>query len=215
MKQRLLFAMMTLLFTVPVFSQAYESQVTYDKKKQKAISIDYAYSQEAVQNAIVQKIEKMGFIGKEEKGVFNKDKGYIIFKDAAITDVSEERMDYIIKVDRKSRKDKDETTLYFLIQKNGEDAIQNTLSANDIGQAKAFLYNLLPEIEEANLEIQIKSQDEAVVKSEKKFKDLQDQKADLEKKLQKNAEDIENQQKQIETQRAALDGLKGKRKTAM
>ena len=54
----------------------------------------------------------------------------------------------------------------------------------------------------------------AVVKSEKKFKDLQDQKAELEKKLQKNAEDIENQQKQIESQRAALEGLKGKRKIA-
>ena len=214
MKQRVMFAMMALLFTAPLFSQAYESQVTYDKKKQKAITIDYAYSQEAVQNAIVQKIEKMGFIGKEEKGVFNKDKGFIIFKDAAITDVTEERMDYIVKVERKSRKDKDETTLYLLLQKSGEDAIQN-MSAHDVGQAKAFLHNLLPEIEEANLEIQIRSQDEAVVKSEKKFKDLQDRKADLEKKLQKNAEDLENQQKQIETQRAALDGLKGKRKTAM
>jgi hypothetical protein len=215
MKKRLLFAMMTLLFTAPVFSQAYESQVTYDKKKQKAITIDYAYSQEAVQNAIVQKIEKMGFLGKEEKGVFNKDKGYIIFKDAAIPDVSEERMDYIVKVERKSRKDKDETTLYLLLQKGGVDVIQEGLSSHDIGKAKAFLVNLLPEIEEANLELQIKAQDEAVVKSEKKFKELQDQKADLERKLQKNAEDIENQQKQIETQRAALDGLKGKRKTEM
>ena len=72
-----------------------------------------------------------------------------------------------------------------------------------------------PEIEEASLELQIKAQDDAVVKSEKKFKDLQDEKADLEKKLQKNAEDIENQQKQIENQRQALEGLKGKRKVVM
>ena len=78
-----------------------------------------------------------------------------------------------------------------------------------------FLNNLLPEIEEANLELQMKAQDDAVVKSEKKFKDLQDEKADLEKKLQKNAENIENQQKQIESQRTALEGLKGKRKVAM
>ena len=78
-----------------------------------------------------------------------------------------------------------------------------------------FLNNLLPEIEEANLELQIKAQDDAVVKSEKKFKDLQDEKADLEKKLQKNAENIENQQKQIDNQRQALEGLKGKRKVVM
>jgi hypothetical protein len=214
MKQGVLL-MLAVIITTAAFSQAYETNITYDKKKQKAISVDYAYSQEAVQNAIVQKIEKMGHIGKEEKGMFNKDKGFIVFKDAFITDISDERMDYIVKVERKSRKDKDETTLYLLLQKNGEDAIHHSLSAHDIGKVKAFLHNLLPEIEEANLELQIKSQDDAVVKSEKKFKDLQDQKVELEKKLQKNAEDIENQQKQIENQRAALEGLKGKRKTAM
>lgn len=213
MKQRILTVIIATLFAVPLFSQAYESNITYGKKKQKAITIDYAYSQEAVQNAIVQKIEKMGHIGKEEKGMFNKDKGFIIFKDAFITDISEERMDYILKIERKSRKDKDETTLYLVLNKGGEDAVP-AMSAHDIGRAKVFLNNLLPEIEEANLELQIKAQDDAVVKSEKKFKDLQDQKADLEKKLQKNTEDIENQQKQIESQRAALDGLKGKRKVA-
>ena len=211
MKQTILIVIMTALFTVPVFSQAYESNITYDKKKQKAITIDYAYSQDAVQNAFVQKIEKLGHQAKEEKGLFNKDKGFIVFKDAFITDISEERFDYIVKIERKSRKDKDETTLYLLLNKGGEDAVP-AMSAHDIGRAKVFLNNLLPEIEEANLELQIKSQDDAVVKSEKKFKDLQDQKADLEKKLQKNAEDIENQQKQIESQRSALDGLKGKRK---
>ena len=214
MKQRILIMTMAVLFTVPAFSQAYESNITYNKKKQKAISIDYAYPQEAVQNAIVQKIEKLGHIGKEQKGLFNKDKGFIVFKDAFITDISEERMDYILKIERKSRKDKDETTLYLVLNKGGEDAVPG-MSAHDIGRTKVFLNNLLPEIEEANLELQIKAQDDAVVKSEKKFKDLQDQKADLEKKLQKNAEDIENQQKQIESQRATLDGLKGKRKVAM
>ncbi|MGZ5218812.1 MAG: hypothetical protein ACXWC7_02005 [Chitinophagaceae bacterium] len=213
MKRFVLFTCVTLLVSVKAFSQAYESIITYDKKKQKAITIDYAYPQEAVQNGIVQKVEKMGNAGKEQKGLFNRDKGFIVFKDAFVADVSEERMDYILKVERKSRRDKDETTLYLILNKNGEDAV-SSMSAYDVGQAKMFLNNLLPEIEEANLEIQIKAQDVAVVKSEKKFKDLQDEKADLERKLQKNAEDIENQQKQIENQRQALEGLKGKRKVA-
>ncbi len=86
------------------------------------------------------------------------------------------------------------------------------MDAASIGKVKAFLSNLYPDIEEANLELQIKSQDEVVVKAEKKFKDLQDEKADLEKKLKKNQEDLERQQKEIENQRASLDLLKGKRK---
>jgi len=214
MKRFLLFICITFQVSAPAFSQAYESSITYNKKKQKTITIDYAYPQEAVQNAIVQKIEKLGNAGKEEKGLFNKDKGFIIFKDALVTDISDERMDYILKIERKSRRDKDETTLYLVLNKGGEDAI-TSMSAYDVGRAKMFLNNLLPEIEEANLELQIKAQDDAVVKSEKKFKDLQDEKADLEKKLKKNAEDIENQQKQIENQRQTLEGLKGKRKVVM
>ncbi len=213
MKRILLTAVGALLMMASAFSQAYESQITYSKKKQKAITIDYAYPQEAVENAIVKKIEDMGHAGKVEKGLFNKDKGFIVFKDANVPDVSETTMDYIIKVERKSRKDKDETTLYLLLNKDGADAVE-TLDSYSIGKAKNFLNNLLPEIEEANLELQIKAQDEVVVKAEKKFKDLQDEKSDLEKKLKKNQENLENQQKLIDNQRTALDGLKAKRRVA-
>jgi hypothetical protein len=212
MKSLLLIAGICIGFSVPVFAQSYESNIEYGKKKQQAIAIDYAYTQEAVENAIVQKIEKMGFKAKEEKGMFNKDKGFIVFKNAIIPEISDERMDYIVKTDRKSRREKDETTLYIIMQKNGENALAS-MDAYSVGKAKGFANGLTPEIEEANLELQIKAQDNEVVKAEKKFKDLQDEKADLEKKLQKTTEDIEKQQKYIETQRAALDGLKSKRQT--
>jgi len=211
--KRPLLLLLLLVTSILGFTQAYESQITYDKKKQKAMTIDYAYSQEAVENAIVKKIQDLGHQGKEEKGLFNKDKGFIVFKDAVIPEISDERMDYIIKVERKSRRDKDETTLYVVMNKNGEDAVP-TLTAHSIGMAKLFLNNLLPEIEEANLELQIKDHESTVTKSEKKFKDLQDEKADLEKKLKKNTEDIENQQKQIESQRQQLDLMRGKRRGA-
>lgn len=214
MKSLLLITGIYVAFSVPVFAQSYESSIEYGKKKQPAIAIDYAYTQEAVENAIVQKIEKMGFKAKEEKGMFNKDKGFIVFKNAIIPEISDERMDYIVKTDRKSRREKDETTLYIIMQKNGENALAS-MDAYNVGKAKGFANGLTPEIEEANLELQIKAQDNEVVKAEKKFKDLQDEKADLEKKLQKTTEDIEKQQKYIETQRTALDGLKSKRRVTV
>jgi hypothetical protein len=206
-----IYTLAVLLFSLTAYSQAYEGNVEYNKKKQQAIQIDYSYSQEAVENAIVQKIEKMGYKAKAEKGMFNKDKGFIVFKNAFVTDISDNSMDYIIKVDRKSRKEKDETTLYLIMNKGDVNALTE-MDAMGVGKAKSFLNNLLPEIEEADLELQIKTQDESVVKSEKKFKDMQDERASLEKKLKKLDEDIINQEKQIESGRAALEGLKGKRK---
>ena len=208
---RYLLLSLLLCLTGAAMAQAYESTITYDKKKQKTVSMDYGFSQEAVENAVVKKMESMGFRAKVEKGLFNKDKGFIVFSDVLLDGVTDTRYDYIVKVERKSRREKDETTLSVLINKNGEDMLPS-LDGQTLGRMKLFLTNLLPDIEEANLELQIKAQDEVVVKAEKRFKDLQDEKADLEKKLQKNADDLEKQQKEIESQRVLLDELKGRRK---
>jgi hypothetical protein len=221
MKRYLLFMFTALVMAAPAFSQAYESTIEYGKKKQQAIAVDFAYSQEAVENAIVQRIEKLGYQAKMEKGLFNKDKGFIIFKNAFITDISESSMDYLVKVDRKSRKEKDESTLYIIMQKDGANSL-TAMDAYGVGKAKGFLNNLLPDVEAANLELQIKAQDEVVVKAEKKFKDLQDDQASMEKKikdledsLKKNATDQENQKKEIENTKQALEALKAKRKVQL
>lgn len=87
---------------------------------------------------------------KVEKGVFNKDKGFIVFKNAFLTDISEQSMDYIVKIDRKSRKEKDESTLTLIINKDDNDAMA-AMDADGVGKVKSFLNNLLPEVEESNL----------------------------------------------------------------
>lgn len=76
-------------------------------------------------------------------------------------------------------------------------------------------------MEEANLELQIKIQDEVVTKAEKKLKNLKDDQESMEKKiknlqddLKDNAKDQDNQQKEIEAQKKALEALKERRKTS-
>ena len=206
----------TLLMTTG-FAQAYEGSIEYSKQKQQAFVIEYSYPAEAVENAIVPKMERMGYKGKEEKGMFNKDKGFIIFKSAYITDISDKSMDYIIKVEQKSRKEKDASILYLVINKDNENAMKS-FDAYDVGRAKGFLNNLLPDVEAANLELQIKAQEEVVAKAEKKLKNLQSDKDDMEKKIRKlqddikdNLKDQENTQKDIENQKQALESLRIKR----
>jgi hypothetical protein len=199
------------------FAQAYEGSIDYGKQKQQAFVIEYSYPAEAVENAIVQKMERMGYKGKEQKGMFNRDKGFIIFKSAYITDISDKSMDYIIKVEQKSRKEKDASILYLVINKDNENAMKS-FDAYDVNRAKGFLNNLLPDVEAANLELQIKDQEEVVAKAEKKLKNLQSDKEDMEKKIKKlqddikdNLKDQDNTQKDIENQRRALEALKIKR----
>ena len=207
------------IFTTFISAQAYEGTVEYDKKKQTAFIVEYPYSPEAVENAFVKKMEALGYKPKEEKGLFNKDKGFMVFKSAFISDITAGAMDYIMKVEKKSRKEKDESILYLII--NGKDGVNasSTFDGESMGLAKSFLNNLLPNVEAANLELQIKDQEDVVTKAEKKFRKLQDDKDDLEKKLKKlqddianNVRDQENTTKEIENQKLALQGLRDKRK---
>ena len=206
------------LYVGPSFSQAYESSITYNKKKQKAIVLECGYPEEAAENAIIEKLKNLGNKSREEKGMFNGDKGFIVFRNAYVTDISDKDMDFIVKVERKSRKEKDMTNVYLVISKNGENMLASSDSYAE--HAKEFLNKLLPDIEVANLELKIKSQEDEVTKAEKKFKDLQDDQTSMEKKikdlqddLKKNAKSQEEQQKEIGNQRGLLDVLKGKRKS--
>lgn len=219
MKKGILLLLMATFVGVVSYSQAYESSIEYNKKKQNAYTIDYSYPAEALENAIVSKIEGMGYKGKTEKGLFNKDKGFIVFKSAFINDISDQAMDYIVKVEQKSRKDKNTSVLYMIVDKDGMDA-SPTFDSDVVRKIKNFLESLQPDVEAANLELQINDQQDVVTKAEKKLKNLKDDQASMEKKiknlqddLKKNGKDQEDAQKDIENQKVALEALKGKRKT--
>ncbi|MBL0269511.1 MAG: hypothetical protein IPP99_12805 [Chitinophagaceae bacterium] len=202
-----------LLMTVLSFGQSYEASIQYDKKKQQAIAIDFVFQPQAVENAIVQKLAKMGYKPKEEKGILNRDKGFLVFKNIFITDIMSDRMDYLIKVERKSRKEADESIMYLVMLKDDKNAM-GIMDAGDVGRAKSFLNNLLPEVEAADLELQIIAQQEVVAKAEKKLRDLKEEQTSLERKIADNKSGQESTQKDIESQKQALGVLEGKRRTS-
>jgi peptidoglycan hydrolase CwlO-like protein len=141
-----------------------------------------------------------------------------VYKDAMIGDISPGRYNYVVNVDRKSKKESDEAVLYLIIMKDDGNALSR-LNTEELGNAKAFLTNLLPDIEAENLELQITAQEDAVSKAEKKMKTLQSDKDDMEKRIKKlqddikqNEKDQERQTSEIDNQRKALEALKAKRK---
>ena len=211
MKKISLLFLSVLVLAFSAFSQAYENDIQYAKKKQQGLAIDYSFPPEAVENAFVKKVEKMGYKPKEEKGILNRDKGFLVYKNIFLSDINRDRMDYMIKVERKSRKNSDESVLYMIMMKDGQNAMA-VMDAYDVGNAKSFLNNMLPDIEAANLELQIKAQEEVVAKAEKKMSDLKSDQQSLEKKLQDNGTAQEATQKDIENQKQALGTLMGKRK---
>lgn len=211
MKKYIVLVLILTSFVIASHAQAYEGSIQYNKKNQKAAVIEYEYTSEAVQNAIIQKMQGMGFKATEEKGLFNKDKGFLIFNDAFITEIDDNRMDYIVKVERRSRKAKDESIIYLILSKSNQNMLYK-MDAEAIQKVKSFLNNLLPDIAAADLELQILAQEDVISKAEKKLKDLLDDQTSLEKKLANNKDDQEKTQKDIANQKQELGVLIEKRK---
>lgn len=210
MKKILLF-LFPLLASGMVLAQSYEGMIEYQKKDQKAIVIDFPYPPSVVEDAFVVKMEKLGYKKKESKG-------FLVYKNAVISDISSEPADYMIKVERKSRREKDESVVYILMNKGEENMIARSDAAINTS-VKSFLNGMSPHVEAYNLEVEIKKQEETVAKAEKKLKSLIDDKETMEKKIRKleddlkeNAKNQEAQAKEIEAQKLALEAMMGKRK---
>jgi len=208
-----LFIVFSLTLTSALFSQSYENQVEYQKKSEQAWAIDFPYPPAIVENGLVKKLDEMGLKTREAKGFRN-------YRGSIIKSISTESMDYIFRVERKSKKERDESVVYMMIYKG--DANMFPLLADDIkSQAKNFLNSMVPFMEAYNLEVEITTQQEIVAKEEKKLKELVEEADDLQKKLKKLENDIEenkkdqkDQEKEIDNQKKILDSLIRKRKSA-
>jgi hypothetical protein len=217
MNRTILIVLLAIVLPAIGFSQAYEGTIEYNKKKHAALVIEYPYPPDVVETAIVEKMEKLGYKGKEEKGLFNGDKGFRKFKNAYISEAHDRSNDYIIKVERRSKKQDDQSIVY-MIMMNDDANVISALDASGMSKAKSFLNNLQPNVEASNLEFRIREQEDMIAKTEKKLRNLEGDKEDMEKKIKKLQEDIEQNvkdqettQKDIEAQRKALEGLKMKR----
>lgn len=190
-------------------AQSSEGTVDYQKTKQPAVVLELPYPPGVVEDAIKEKMKRMGYTGKESKG-------FVTYK--GVRDSSGKEMDYVVRVERKSRKEKDESVVYLFGQGATID-MAKTGEGSDIDFLKSQLNKMTPDIEAYNLEVNIADQESTVKKAEKKYDNLQDDQKSLEKKLKRlqddiadNKKDQEKQKSEIENQKKVLDTLKAKRK---
>lgn len=188
------------------FGQAYESKVDYNKIQQAAVVNEYNYPEQIVEKTLRDKLEKMGNKTKTNRV-------FITISNAIVGEISSRPMEYVFKVDRKSRKENNITLVSVIINENGVN-----VTADNISSLKTFLTELTPSIEAVNLDFMVNEQYDAVVKSQKKLQNLQDDQASMERRIRnlqddikKNAKDQDDMQKEITRQQEVLDALKAKK----
>ena len=193
-----------------VFSQARNATVEYQKAPQSAVEMEVPYPEKTVSKAIEDKLEKLGYKGKESKG-------FVVYRSVRMPELGPDAYDLYFKTDRKSRKEKDVTILTMLVSSGMDKFLDN--SSTVMSNAKTFLDSQVVVVEAYDLEVQVGDQESQVKKADKKMvnlteeaEDLQKKKKKLEKDIEENLKAQEDQKKETEKQNLILSTLRGKRK---
>lgn len=210
MKKILIICFLALPFFV--LAQSRQTEVEYQKQLRPAIVNDIPFPQSTIEDAIKDHFTKMGYKATSSKG-------FLIFKGVGMKDWGAGTFDLYFMADKKSRKEKDLSTVTMMLSKGFDEFVSNSSDAAVFGKAQSYLDSLRNMIAVYDLEQQIIAQENEVKKAVKKTADLEDEAKDLEKKKRKLEDDIadnkkaqEKQAKELENQKQILDVLINKRK---
>lgn len=199
------------LYTVSM-AQARSTKVEYQKEMRQAIEHDVPFPAKTVENALEDAFSKMGYKNTSSKG-------FTVYKGVRMQELGSDTYDLYFMVDKKSRKDKDNSTVTMMVSKGFDAFITENDDKTVFGNAKTYLDSLRNMLAAYDLEQQIIAQEEELKSADKKSTNLQDEGKDLEKKkrrleqqIEDNIKDQEKQVKELDKQKQILETLKGKRK---
>jgi hypothetical protein len=214
-------AILSLLLSVMFASasaQSVSTSVKFDKTNKPALMLYLPYSQEVAEGTILTKLKETGFEPESKGSLFwknNKVNGFYAFKGVTLRGEKTELVDLYFKVDRRGSKKDNQSVMYLLTSKGGDNFINDASDAGTFSAAQKFLNGFVGETASYKHTLDIKTQEEAVLRAEKRLTDLRDEEIDLQNKITKLQEDLKknkeaqvNQQSQIETERKKLADMK-------
>ena len=212
MKKKLFIGLTLFLLQVMAFAQSKMVITDYNKTMQPGIQTEVPFPERTVENAIEDKMQKLGYKGKDTKG-------YTLYKGVRLTELGPDFLDIYIRSEKKSRKEKDISIVTMLVSSGFEKFYSDSSKPELMNNARAFLNSFTDVASAYDLEQQIIAQETITVKAGKKYtnlvddgNDLQRKKTKIETQIQENTKAQADQKSEEEKQRQILDNLKAKRK---
>ncbi len=208
------FILAVLLCSQTYAQQARDGSIAYNRGDKAAAVIDLPYPVEVVEQAF-----RDYFSAKGVKA--DKSRGFTLFRGASLGDSISGMADLYIKVERKSRQEKNSSLVYLIPGRPGEDiSTRSSADREKIEDGKYFLNSLGPYFLQKNTDSEIDSQAKLLQTAEKKLARLIDEHTDLEKriraleqKLEENKQDQQKQQETVAREKEVLEALKQKRQS--
>lgn len=199
------------------FSQSTITTISYNNSNQTGLMLELPYNQDVSEGFIVTNLKKTGYEPETKGSLFwknNKINGFYTFKGVSL-EGADQPVDLYFKVDRKSKKQKDQSVIYMLISKGGESFINSGSNETLYNAGKKFLNGFVEQSAAYKLDLDIKGQEDAVNAAQKKMDKLKEDEKSMNKKieqlqsdLKKNQQDQQKQQQTIEAEQKKLADLK-------
>ena len=200
------------VFTAQSQIEAKEGKIKINKTEKNTAVIELPYSTEVVEEAIRKQFALSGI--KPDKS-----NGFQVFRGVRLDESDGELSDLYFKVDKKSKKEKNVSIVHLVVARRGHDIAATTTenSYNGSGGVR-FLNGIIPAVESHNINVDLEKQVEVVRKAEKKLKELEDEQKELERKMVKMQEKLDenkiNQEKQaeeIKTQKQIQEAIRSRK----
>ena len=201
-----------MVFANSAVAQSQYKFIDFKDVQRPAIVNELPYPEKTVDGALSNKLGKLGYKGKATKG-------FTMYRSVSMPEIGPGTYDLYFAMDKKSRKEKDVTSITMLISKGNENFVTDSADAQVISNGKVFLENLVTGVAAYDLEQQISSQEGLIKKEERKLKtygdeadDMQKRKRKLEQQIEQNIKDQSAQEREIQKQKEFLETLKARKK---
>ncbi|MBC7903834.1 MAG: hypothetical protein H7Y27_10440 [Gemmatimonadaceae bacterium] len=189
-----------------------EGKTSIQSNKHPAAIAEMPYPVAVVEAAIDEYMASKGTRGSESKGVR-------IFRSHVLAPAYPVKNDLYFKVEKKSRQEKDMSIVYLVIAKTGAD-FKAGGHEEGVEPGKILLQDMAPFLEDYFVTVQVREQEEFIKKVVKKSdalvetqKDLEKKKKSLDEQIAENLKKQEDQKAELEKQNGVLESIKLKRKT--
>jgi hypothetical protein len=204
-----------LLFAIGVSAsaQSVSTTVKFNKKDKPALMLYLPYSQEVAEAAILTKLKETGF-EPESTGtlLWKQDKidGFYAFKGVTLKGDKTEVVDLYFKVDRRGSKKDNQSVMYLMTSKGGDNFVPATSENSTFASSQRFLNGFVSETATYKHTLDLKAQEENIIKAEKKLTTLLDDEKTLNEKIAKLQAELKDNKNAQNYQQAVVDAEKKK-----
>lgn len=190
---------------------AIETTAEINKAMQPVFSIELYHEPGVVEDALYKNFREL----VSSKG--DESKGIRAYKGVVLSQVSPDKMDYYTSVSRKSKKEKDKSVVNLWVSMGNENFVSSATNPVIADMAKAFLNNFMNTTATYQHGLDVKAQEEAVAKAQKKVNsdkydivDYEKRIADLQRKLEDAKKDLSKKEAELAAEQQKLESIKAK-----